>query len=111
MSSGRSTTSVAKELGLRDAVLRAGLTSSAEADAGGVAPNHAGAADVGGPGFGTRSAAPGERTAAHGARRLEKVDRDLCRDTDLSFRFVEDHRDSYPARLMCAVLEVSPAGY
>jgi putative transposase len=29
----------------------------------------------------------------------------------MSFRFIEDHRDSYPIRLMCAVLEVSPAGY
>jgi putative transposase len=29
----------------------------------------------------------------------------------MSFRFIEDHRDGYPVRLMCAVLEVSPAGY
>jgi putative transposase len=29
----------------------------------------------------------------------------------MSFRFIEDHRESYPVRLMCAVLEVSPAGY
>jgi transposase InsO family protein len=29
----------------------------------------------------------------------------------MSFRFTEDHRDIYPVRLMCAVLEVSPAGY
>jgi putative transposase len=29
----------------------------------------------------------------------------------MSFRFVEDHRDAYPVRLLCAVLEVSPAGY
>jgi transposase InsO family protein len=29
----------------------------------------------------------------------------------VSFRFIEDHRDAYPVRLMCAVLEVSPAGY
>jgi putative transposase len=29
----------------------------------------------------------------------------------MSFRFIEDHRDTYPVRLMCAVLEVSPAGY
>jgi len=29
----------------------------------------------------------------------------------MSFRFIEDHRDVYPVRLMCAVLEVSPAGY
>jgi len=29
----------------------------------------------------------------------------------MSFRFIEDHRDTYSVRLMCAVLEVSPAGY
>jgi len=29
----------------------------------------------------------------------------------MSFRFIEDHRDTYPVRLMCAVLEVSAAGY
>jgi putative transposase len=29
----------------------------------------------------------------------------------MSFCFIEDHRDAYPVRLMCAVLEVSPAGY
>ncbi|MHC4048044.1 IS3 family transposase, partial [Bradyrhizobium sp. 23AC] len=29
----------------------------------------------------------------------------------MRFRFIEDHRDAYPVRLMCAVLEVSPAGY
>jgi transposase InsO family protein len=29
----------------------------------------------------------------------------------MSFRFIEDHRDTYPVRPMCAVLEVSPAGY
>jgi putative transposase len=29
----------------------------------------------------------------------------------MSFRFIEDHRKAYPVRLMCTVLEVSPAGY
>lgn len=29
----------------------------------------------------------------------------------MSFRFIEDHRDAYPVRLMCSVLEVSAAGY
>jgi putative transposase len=29
----------------------------------------------------------------------------------MGFRFIENYRDSYPVRLMCAVLEVSPAGY
>ena len=112
MSSGRSITSVAKELGLRDSVLRRWVDKVRQrADIGVAAPHHAGDADVGGPGLGTRPAAPGERTAAHGARHYKKVDRDLCRNTDMSFSFIEDHRDSYPVRLMCNVLEVSPAGY
>ena len=29
----------------------------------------------------------------------------------MSFCFIEDHREVYPVRLMCDVLEVSPAGY
>jgi putative transposase len=29
----------------------------------------------------------------------------------MSFCFVEDHRDVYPVRVLCEVLEVSPAGY
>jgi putative transposase len=29
----------------------------------------------------------------------------------MSFRFIEDHRNAYPVRVLCAVLEVSPAGY
>ncbi|MGX1350442.1 hypothetical protein AB7M49_004018 [Bradyrhizobium elkanii] len=29
----------------------------------------------------------------------------------MSFRFIEDHRDAYPVRLMCAVLGGRAAGY
>ncbi|MEH2516391.1 hypothetical protein V1279_001964 [Bradyrhizobium sp. AZCC 1610] len=29
----------------------------------------------------------------------------------MSFRFIEDYRDTYLVRLMCAVLEVSLTGY
>lgn len=29
----------------------------------------------------------------------------------MTFRFIERHRDTYPVRMMCAVVEVSPAGY
>jgi putative transposase len=29
----------------------------------------------------------------------------------MRFCFIEDHRDAYPVRTMCAVLEVSPSGY
>ena len=31
--------------------------------------------------------------------------------TDMRFRFIEDRRADYPVRVMCRVLEVSPAGY
>jgi|GEM_PF-5504058 len=51
VSSRRSVTSVAKELGLRDSVLRRWV-APAGAGIGGVAPHHAGDADVGEPGFG-----------------------------------------------------------
>ena len=29
----------------------------------------------------------------------------------MRFRFIEDHRDEHPVRLMCRVLKVSPSGY
>ena len=29
----------------------------------------------------------------------------------MRFRFIEDRRADYPVRIMCDVLEVSPAGY
>ena len=29
----------------------------------------------------------------------------------MRFRFIEDRRTEYPVRIMCRVLEVSPAGY
>ncbi|WP_439366145.1 hypothetical protein ACNJYD_09735 [Bradyrhizobium sp. DASA03005] len=42
---------------------------------------------------------------------FKKVDRDLRRNPEMSFRFIEDHRDTYPIQLMCAMLDVSPADY
>uniref|UniRef100_UPI0035DD57A0 transposase n=1 Tax=Bradyrhizobium archetypum TaxID=2721160 RepID=UPI0035DD57A0 len=59
VSSRRSVTSVAKELGLRDSAAL-GRQVPPGAGIGGVAPHHAGDANVGGPGFGDRPAAPGE---------------------------------------------------
>lgn len=88
-SSGRSIGSVAKELGLRDSVLRRWMDKLRQKP----------------------TAAAWRPAAPHGARHFRKVDRDLCRNPDMSFRFIEDHREAYPVRLMCAVLEVSPAGY
>ena len=29
----------------------------------------------------------------------------------MSFRFIEEHKDRWPVRLLCETLEVSPAGY
>jgi putative transposase len=29
----------------------------------------------------------------------------------MRFRFIEDHRAEYPVRIMCSVLDISPAGY
>ncbi len=109
VSSGRSIGAVAKELGLRDWVGVLGRATKGRRQR--RAPYTAGGAAVGGPGRRDRSFAAGERAAADGTRHFKKVDRDLCRNPDMSFRFIEDHRAAYPVRLMCAVLEVSPAGY
>ena len=59
VSSRRSITSVAKELGLRNSVLRRWVDCEDPAGAGigGVALHHAGDADAGGPGFGDRPVA------------------------------------------------------
>jgi hypothetical protein len=112
-SSGRSVGSVAKELGLRDSVLRRWVEQrgAAGADGGVAAPHNAGGAAVGGSGRGDFPFATGERTAAHGARHFKKVDCDLCWSSDMRFRFIEDRRADYPVRIMCGALGVSPAGY
>src|SRR3979490_2039665 len=65
----------------------------------------------GGPRGGDRPSAARERAAAHGARYFKKVDRDLCRSSEMRFRFIEDRRADYPVTIMCDVLGVSPAGY
>ena len=112
-SSGRSIGSVAKELGLRDSGLRLGGTAwgRAGADGGGAAPHNAGDAAVGGPRGRARSPAARERAVAYGARHFKKVDRDLCWNADMRFRFIEDRRADYPVTILCDVLGVSPAGY
>src|SRR4030081_2175299 len=101
-SSGRSTGSVAKGLGLRGSVsrrrggVRGGGRGAAwgrgRADGGDAAPHNAGGAAVGGPRGGDRPFAAGERAAAHGARYFKKVDRDLCWNANMRFRFFEDWR-------------------
>ena len=42
---------------------------------------------------------------------LKKLDRDLCWNADMRFRFIEDRRADYPVTILCDVLGVSPAGY
>ena len=113
-SSGRSIGSVAKELGLRDSVLRSvgrATWGQAGADGGVAAPHDAGDAAVGGPRGGDRPFAARERAAAYGARHFKKIDSDLCWSSEMRFRFIEDRRADYPVTLMCGVLGVSPAGY
>src|SRR5882672_7646707 len=68
----------------------------ARADGGGAAPHNAGDAAAGGPCGRDRPFATRERAAAHGARHFRKIDRDLCWDTDMRFRFIEDRRADYP---------------
>ncbi len=96
LSSGRSIGAVAKELGLRDSVLRRWVDKLRQQPASAAwrpttqaTPMSADQASEIAP------VAPGERAAAHGARHFKKVDRDLCRNPDMSFRFIEDHRDTY----------------
>src|SRR5713226_2153769 len=81
------------------------------ADGNGAALHNAGDGAVGGPRGGDRSFAARERAAAHGARHFKKVDRDLCWDADMRFRFIEDRRADYPVTILCDVLGLSPAGY
>src|SRR5712664_3874812 len=80
-SSGRSIGSVAKELGLRDSVLRRWVEQrgAGGADGGGAAPHNAGDAAVGGPRGGDRPFATGERAAAHGARHFKKLSSAVAR--------------------------------
>src|ERR1700740_2888005 len=88
-SSGRSIGSVAKELGLRDSVLRRWVEQrGAGADGGVAAPHDAGDAAVGGPRGGDRPLAARERAVAHGARHFKKIDSDLCWSSEMRFRFI-----------------------
>jgi hypothetical protein len=106
---------VAKELGLRDSVLRRWLEQRGAARLEPTAaarrpttqatlPSADHAAEI------ARFAAR-ERAAAHGARHFKKVDCDLCWSSEMRFRFIEDRRADYPVTVLCDVLGVSPAGY
>jgi len=66
----------------------------------------AGGAAVGGHLFGVR-----EGTAAHGARHIKKIDRNLCWSSKMRYRFIEDRCVDDPVTMMRDVLGVSPAGW
>lgn len=113
-SSGRSIGSVARELGLRDSVLRRWVEQRGarlEPTAATRRPTTQATLPSGGPRGGDRAFAAGERAAAHGARYFKKVHCDLCWSSEMRFRFIEDRRADYPVTIMCGVLGVSPAGY
>src|ERR671910_3459281 len=40
-----------------------------------------------------------------------KSHRHLLGDTEMTFQFIRDHREHFPVRLMCRVLEASPSGF
>ncbi|WP_414646176.1 IS3 family transposase [Bradyrhizobium sp. 2S1] len=113
-SSGRSIGSVAKELGLRDSVLRRWV----ELRGTGREPTAAARRPT------TQATLPSADHAAEIARLqrenerlrmerdiLKKSNRDLCWGAEMRFRFIEDRRADYPVTILCDVLGVSPAGY
>src|SRR5205823_14024810 len=57
------------------------------------------------------SSAEGTRTCPDGARHSKKNNQHLFGPAEMRFRFIEDHRDVFLVRMMCAVLEVSASGY
>ena len=60
---------------------------------------------------GGTASAPGRGQAAHdGARHPEKSDGLLRQGVVMRYDFVEAHRETWPVRLMCRVLRVSPGG-
>ncbi|WP_414646173.1 IS3 family transposase [Bradyrhizobium sp. 2S1] len=113
-SSGRSIGSVAKELGLRDSVLRRWV----ELRGTGREPTAAARRPT------TQATLPSADHAAEIARLqrenerlrmerdiLKKSNRDLCWGAEMRFRFIEDRRADDPVTILCDVLGVSPAGY
>ncbi|HET7090169.1 MAG TPA: IS3 family transposase [Anaerolineae bacterium] len=112
-SSGRSIGSVAKELGLRDSVLRRWV----ELRGAGREPTAAARRPT------TQATLPSADHAAEIARlqreneRL-RMERDILKKSiaifagaPMRFRFIEDRRADYPVTILCDVLGVSPAGY
>nr|WP_235984143.1 IS3 family transposase [Bradyrhizobium australiense] len=112
VSSRRSVTSVAKELGLRDSVLRRWVDKFRQEPASAAWRPTTQAAHMSADQASEIVRLRQENERLRMERDiLKKSIANLRRNPDMSFRFIEDHRDAYPVRLMCAVLEVSPAGY
>ena len=59
----------------------------------------------------TRTAAGRESSAAYGARHIKKSDGLLRERKELRFEFIEKHREEWPIKVMCEVLEVSRSGF
>src|SRR5690242_18607100 len=57
------------------------------------------------------SAAPRERSPAHGARHFKKGCGHLLGTAEMRFRLIEDYRAVWPVRIMCDALSVSPSGF
>ncbi|AWJ88121.1 IS3 family transposase (plasmid) [Azospirillum sp. TSH58] len=114
--SGRPLEHVARELGLQPSVLR----NWRRAAQGQPPRSRSGAPAV--PGAAT-PATPDEQAAEIARLRrelerarqerdiLKKANQHLLGSAEMRFRFVEDHRDEFPVRLMCTVLGVSASGY
>ena len=52
-----------------------------------------------------------ERAPTHGAGDLKKNASHLLGATEMKFRIIEDQRETFPVRVLCDVMGVSPAGY
>src|SRR5205807_7140784 len=59
----------------------------------------------------TAPAARREPAAAGGARHPKKSYGALRPGGAVTFRFIDEHKDTWPVRLLCDALDVSPAGY
>ncbi|MEN3233020.1 IS3 family transposase [Methylobacterium ajmalii] len=115
-SSGRSQMQIAAELGIQPSMLRQWRTVLMD---GSVQQRPAGA-----PGSAPTSpvASPSDQAAEIARLRreldrtrmerdvLKKRDRHLCGDAQMTFAFIEPHATTWPVRLMCRVLGVSPSG-
>ena len=113
-SSGRPLSQIAGELGISAARLRAWRNRSGGKPGGiDAAPQHAGFDPACWRGFGRRECpvAARKRAPAHGAGDFKKNAAHLLGSTEMKFRLIGDQRETFPVRVLCDVMGVSPAGY